>query len=160
MPECWQDWNALEEVTEVTEGLEWMLDGRRGLEGRLTRSSFRSSADFFCLCTWVDNLFSASASLQGPSNILKDFEQQLQRQWRIEIKPSFQAYIRVIGSTKLPANSEKWPLCDELSVLGHVLRDDGSTRSCWNRSHVSMSELAQRYRISPWMIESDCSQKL
>ena len=49
MPGCWQDWNGLEEVTEVTEGLEWMLDGRRGLEGHPTRSSFRSSADFLCL---------------------------------------------------------------------------------------------------------------
>ena len=39
------DWNGLDEVMEVTQGLEWMLDGRRGLEGRLTRSSFVSSAD-------------------------------------------------------------------------------------------------------------------
>ena len=23
MPGCWKDWNGLEEVTEVTEGLEW-----------------------------------------------------------------------------------------------------------------------------------------
>ena len=42
MPGWWKDWNGLEEVTE---GLEWMLDGRRGLEGRPTRSSFRSVAD-------------------------------------------------------------------------------------------------------------------
>ena len=45
MSGCGKDWNGLEEVTEVTEGLDWMLDGRRGLEEIPTRSSFRSSAD-------------------------------------------------------------------------------------------------------------------
>jgi hypothetical protein len=41
MPGCWQDWRGLEEVTEVTEVTA-------GLGEILTRSSFRSLADYLC----------------------------------------------------------------------------------------------------------------
>jgi hypothetical protein len=55
VPGCWQDWNRLEEVTEVTEGMGGY--GRRGLEEILTRSSFRSSADFSMLFPRRSELF-------------------------------------------------------------------------------------------------------
>ena len=106
--------------------------------GHWRQWAYEAGGDFFCLCTWVDNLFSASASLHGAINILEDFEHQLQSKWRMKIKPTSRACMRARGSTEQPTDSVKWPLCDKFCVLGHLLQDDGSIRSCWSRARVSM----------------------
>ena len=100
--------------------------------------AFRAAGDHFCLCSWVDNLFAASASLHGAISILEDFEDQLQSKWRMKIKPSSRACMRARGSDELPADPVKWPLCHQFIVLGHSLDDDGSIRSCWRRARASM----------------------
>ena len=102
------------------------------------RWGFKAEGEYFCLCSWVDNLFSASASLSGAICILEDFEDQLQTRWRMKIKPSSRACMRARGSDELPGNPDKWPLCDQFIVLGHSLDDDGSIRSCWSRARASM----------------------
>lgn len=42
---------------------------------------FHAGSDVMCLCTWVDNLFSAPGSLAGAICILEDFEEQLESKW-------------------------------------------------------------------------------
>ena len=52
------------------------------------RHGFHADGASLCLCTWVDNLFSSSDSLDGAIFILEDFESQLRSVWRMGIKSS------------------------------------------------------------------------
>ena len=99
---------------------------------------FSADEQCFSMCTWVDNLFSASTSLHGAISILEDFEQQLESKWGMSIKPSSRACMRARGSEEMPIDGVKWPLVSEFVVLGHVLKDDGSIRPCWTRARTSM----------------------
>ena len=102
------------------------------------RHGFHANQVALCMCTWVDNLFSASASLQGAIYILEDFEAQLHLHWKMDIKPSSRCCMVAAGCKEVPANNGRWPLKDSFLVLGHMLQSTGSIRACWSRSRASM----------------------
>ena len=90
------------------------------------------------MCTWVDNLFSASDSLDGAIAILEDFESHLNMEWQMRIKPSSRCCMVAAGSLQVPADPRRWPIRDTFVVLGHILQSTGSIRACWSRSRAAM----------------------
>ena len=102
------------------------------------RHGFHTSELSLCMCTWVDNLFSASDSLDGAISILEDFESHLKTNWQMNIKPTSRSCMVAAGSVQVPAEAERWPLKDTFVVLGHILQPTGSIRACWSRSRAVM----------------------
>ena len=86
---------------------------------------YRAGENILSVCSYVDNLFSASSSLHGAVSILEDFEQQLEAKWSLKIKPSSRSCMLAAGS-QVQSTSLKWPLCNSFLVLGHVLQENGS----------------------------------
>jgi hypothetical protein len=99
---------------------------------------FQTSSSPLCLCTWVDNLFSASDSLAVATYILDDFELQLQHQWHMKIKDSSRCCMVADGNVDVPDNIDRWPLVDTFIVLGHSVQSNGSIRACWSQARSSM----------------------
>ena len=99
---------------------------------------FRAGDSTFCVCTWVDNLFSASTSLDGAVWILEDFENCLNQEWNLQVKPSSRNCMVARGNQKTPADPNKWPLVEVFPVLGHLIQENGSVRACWNNARRSM----------------------
>ena len=99
---------------------------------------FHAGSDVMCLCTWVDNLFSASDSLAGAICILEDFEEQLESKWDMRIKPSSRSCMCAQGNSENPTDPTKWPLRSSFVVLGHYLQENGSVRECWSKARSSM----------------------
>eukprot|EP00959_Pyramimonas_sp_CCMP1952_P334685 7008680-Pyramimonas_sp.AAC.1 len=52
------------------------------------RHGFQAAGCRLTVATYVDNIFSAGASLNVAINILEDFEAQLESVWDLKIKPS------------------------------------------------------------------------
>ena len=102
------------------------------------RLGYHAGRDVFCLCTWADNLFSASRSLAGAIEILEDFETQLLTKWGMGIKPSSRSCMVAEGSIEAPVDVSKWPLVKVFPVLGHHLQSNGSIRECWTRTRAAM----------------------
>ena len=136
----------------VTGRCEGGLTGSRvaGLFGRIPVEStmaerrlvwrargFQADDHVLCVCSYVDNLFSASGSLHGAISILDDFEAQLERNWGLRIKPSSRSCMAAAGTgpEELP---EKWPRVHEFAALGHTLQDTGSIRACWQNTRAAM----------------------
>ena len=69
---------------------------------------FHVGSDTMCLCTWIDNLFSASDCLGGAIAILEDFENELQRHWQLKIKLSSRSCMAARGNSEVPADKAKW----------------------------------------------------
>lgn len=90
------------------------------------------------VCTYVDNLFSVGRTLASAILILEDFESILQSVWGLKIKDSSRMCMTPFGSDELTRNPAKWPQVSEFPVLGHVLQDNGSTRSCWQKTSKQM----------------------
>ena len=99
---------------------------------------FQTGSSPLCLCTWVDNLFSASSSLAGAIYILEDFESQLQKHWHMNIKGSSRCCMVSDGNLDVPDDGDRWPLVDTFIVLGHAVQSSGSIRACWSRARSSM----------------------
>jgi len=99
---------------------------------------FRTDSSPLCLCTWVDNLFSASDSLAGALYILDDFESQLQQHWHMNIKRSSRCCMVSDGNLDIPEDVDRWPLVDTFIVLGHAVQSSGSIRACWARARSTM----------------------
>ena len=83
------------------------------------------------VCTYVDNLFSCSTSVQGAINILEDFEDQLQRRWGLFIKPSSRMVMPCKGSRETSRDSIRWPLASTFPCLGHMRQADAGIRQCY-----------------------------
>jgi len=98
---------------------------------------YKAGVDVLTVCSYVDNLFSAAASLHGAVSILEDFEEQLRSKWNLQIKPSSRCCMVAVGSPD-QQTSPKWPLSNSFPVLGHVLQDSGSIRACWKRTRTLM----------------------
>ena len=99
---------------------------------------FQTNSAPLCMCTWVDNLFSASGSLSGALYILDDFEAQLQQHWHMNIKSSSRCCMVSDGNLDIPEDTDRWPLVDTFIVLGHAIQSSGSIRACWSRARTSM----------------------
>jgi hypothetical protein len=99
---------------------------------------FQTGSSPLCMCTWVDNLFSASESLSGAIYILEDFEKQLQQHWHMNIKQSSRCCMVSDGNSDTPDDKDRWPLVDTFIVLGHAIQSNGSIRACWSRARSSM----------------------
>ena len=110
----------------------------RDRHGLWRRHGFRTDVDRLTVATYVDNIYSAGSSLAGAITILEDFEAQLNKEWGLQIKPASRSCIVPRGSTEFSYDSGKWPLCSEFNTLGHILQDNGSTRSCWINTSRSM----------------------
>jgi len=119
------------------------------------RWGYKAGGNVLSVCSYVDNLFSASSSLHGAISILEDFEQQLEERWGLKIKPSSRSCMPAAGS-QVQSTALKWPQCNSFHVLGHVLQHNGSIRNCWRRTRNLMwksfwanpgSKLA--HRLSP-----------
>ncbi|CAK0910579.1 unnamed protein product [Prorocentrum cordatum] len=136
----------------VTGPCEGCLTGNRvaGLFGRIPVEStmaerrlvwrakgFQADDHVLCVCSYVDNLFSASGSLHGAISILDDIEAQLERNWGLHIKPSSRSCMAAAGTGpgELPS---KWPRVHEFTALGHTLQDTGSIRACWQNARAAM----------------------
>ena len=102
------------------------------------RHGFHTENSTLCLCSWVDNLFSASHSLSGAICILEDFESQLNEHWGMNIKASSRCCMVSDGNPNVPDNADRWPLVDTFLVLGHAIQSNGSIRACWTRARTSM----------------------
>ena len=94
------------------------------------RWGFKADHAVLCAASYVDNLFSASQSVQGAISILEDFELQLESKWDLKIKPSSRSCMAAAGCPDI-STSEKWPQADTFHLLGHVLHSTGSIRNCW-----------------------------
>jgi len=105
---------------------------------RWRRLGYHAGQHVFCLCTWVDNLFSASDSLSGAISMLEDFEKQLRTKWSMGIKPTSRSCMVAEGNPDVPADLDRWPLVTAFPVLGHHLQANGSIRECWSRARASM----------------------
>ena len=90
------------------------------------------------MCSWVDNLFSASDSLAGAIYILEDFETELCMQWGMQIKTSSRCCMVAEGNQEVPLDIDRWPMVDTFVVLGHAIQSNGSIRACWARARNSM----------------------
>jgi len=88
------------------------------------------------------------------------------------------------GSVEKPQNGQKWSLRSSFGVLGHILDDNGSTASCWEKTRRAMwrayfancrkcankscaMQLLQRavtpvfdYRNTRWPAHADLSQSI
>ena len=102
------------------------------------RHGFQTDSSPLCLCTWVDNLFSASDSLSSAIYILEDFESQLQQHWHMNIKASSRCCMVSDGNLDVPDDRDRWPLVDTFIVLGHAVQSSGSIRACWSKARSSM----------------------
>jgi hypothetical protein len=102
------------------------------------RYGYQTKASPLCLCSWVDNLFSASDSLHGAIHILEDFESHLNQHWSMNIKASSRSCMVSEGNLQVPDNADRWPLVDTFIVLGHAIQSGGSVRACWTRARASM----------------------
>ena len=103
-----------------------------------TRFGFHAGNDVFSVCTWVDNIFSASDSLHGAISILEDFQVQLETKWNLRIKDSSRCCMAAMGNRETAHDLAKWPAVDVFPVLGHKLQSDGSVRACWTAARSSM----------------------
>ena len=100
------------------------------------KHGFAAGSNVLCICTYVDNLFSASKTLDGAISILEDFETHLNEKWDLRIKQNSRACMVAAGA--LPLQSEKWPCVNQFNALGHLLTMNGSIRPCWLRTKRSM----------------------
>ena len=99
---------------------------------------FKTDGCPLCLCTWVDNLFSASASLDGAIYILEDFETQLEQRWHMSIKAASRCCMVAQGNVQVPRDVGRWPVVNTFAVLGHLIESTGSIRACWTRARSAM----------------------
>ena len=110
---------------------------------------FSTPSQSLTVCTWVDNIFSASSTLDGAIFILEDFEMHLNKNWNLKMKPTSRACMTPRGSSLVPDDSGKWPLCSEFSVLGHVLQDNGDSTFFGNCAAKSakLCNVESRFRL-------------
>jgi hypothetical protein len=91
------------------------------------------------LCTYVDNVYTASPTLAGAVFILEDFEKSLNSRWGQVIKQSSRSVMLCSG---LPDDATicniKWPRVTEFNCLGHVLQNNSSIRSCFTNTKANM----------------------
>jgi len=102
------------------------------------RSGFSTTDRTLMVAAYVDNIYSAGASLDDAINILEDFAQHLQSTWGLNIKPSSRSCMTARGCHEVPVDAERWQLCSEFHVLGHILQDNGSTNACWTNTSKNM----------------------
>ena len=102
------------------------------------RHGFKAGTHTLTVATYVDNIYSAGASLHDAIAILEDFEAHLQTHWGLRIKPSSRMCLVPRGNHELPRNDGKWPLHAEFTALGHTLQDNGSTQMCWQNTAKAM----------------------
>ena len=76
---------------------------------------------------WVDNLYTPAMSAANAMAKIDEFEELLQRRWRLSFKPSSKL-VTVNGppSTQRPTTHGSWSYVDEFPVLGHVIEADGA----------------------------------
>ena len=87
-----------------------------------------------CCASYVDNCFAVSTNPAGAICILEDLESVLKDKWRLIMKPSSRSHVEARGGNRGSLNEEKWSRHDTLNVLGYLLQDKGSVRSCWVRT--------------------------
>jgi len=101
-------------------------------------SGFSTADRTLVVARYVDNIYSAGRSLDHAIDIMDHFEQHLQTTWGLSIKPSSRTCMTPRGCRQVPRDAEKWQLCSEFHVLGHVLQDNGSTNACWTNTSSNM----------------------
>ena len=88
--------------------------------------------------SYVDNLFSCSASAEGAIRILEDAEVFINQRWGHKMKPSSKMVMPVRGSTVNFVPPREWQVVTEFMVLGHIIADNGSTVPCLRQTEVSV----------------------
>jgi hypothetical protein len=102
------------------------------------RHGYNASTCTLTVCTDVDNIYSASRSLEGALTILEDFADQLRIHWRLNIKASSRQCMVPRGSAETVSDADRWKQVREFLVLGHILDDNGYTASCWRATSRAM----------------------
>ena len=87
------------------------------------------------LSTYVDNVYAAGKSCYAVSAILDDASSFLSVQWGLEFKQCSQMVMAPSNALDLDVtDSRRWPVVDEMEVLGHLLQCDSGIESCFQRT--------------------------
>ena len=88
--------------------------------------------------TWVDNYYSFGSSLSNAVTIAEAFENELLTAWHLKIKPSIRSVIGPDPQAGDEVCSEKWPMHEEVDILGHLITANCSPWPCYRRTEKKM----------------------
>ena len=87
------------------------------------------------LYTYVDNCFAAARSCHAVTEMLDDVEQFLSTEWGLSIKPSSRLVMVPHRSPDASVKDpEKYPIVENMKVLGHILQSDGGVNLCFDNT--------------------------
>ena len=91
------------------------------------------------VATFVNNLYAISSNIFNAVDIMEDLERHLASNWGLQIKATSRSVLVAAGRQVPEAhNSEKWPVQNVFTVLGHRLDNRGSAWPCWEATKRSM----------------------
>ena len=90
------------------------------------------------ICTYVDNLYSASASVGGAIQILEDAAQHIHTTWGQCMKPSSRLLMPCRGNSDELPDVSRWKVVKIFPALGHLIQDDSQVRACFNATRAAM----------------------
>ena len=100
---------------------------------------FETPTATLTMCTYVDNLFTASKSAHMASLLLQDAADELMSTWSLSIKPSSRMIMVADGADDhSTCDPDIWPICTNMEALGHLLENDGSVNACFTRTVRNM----------------------
>ena len=80
-----------------------------------------TDAAIVTFASWVDNYYAFGASVSHAVAIAESFEDVLLQDWNLEIKPSSRSVIGPDPEADEEICTEKWPMHEEVEVLGHLV---------------------------------------
>jgi len=87
------------------------------------------------MSTYVDNVYVAGKSCFAVTSILDDASDFLLANWGLHFKASSQMVMAPLGCQDFDVTDEsKWPLVDQMDVLGHCLQNDCGIEACFQRA--------------------------
>ena len=87
---------------------------------------------------WVDNDYAFGSSLSNAVVIAESFENELLREWHLQIKPSSRSVIGPDPHTDNEVCNQKWPMHEQVNVLGHLITANCSPWPCFRRTEKKM----------------------
>ena len=88
--------------------------------------------------SWVDNYYTFGSSVSNAIRIAESFENELLREWRLKIKPTSRSVIGLDAQSDNEACRQKWPMHEEVEILGHIVAANCSPWPCFRRTERKM----------------------
>ena len=107
-----------------------VLDCFAACETVFAEQCFRYDAGQLSAASWVDNLFTVSASTFGSEVMMEAIRAHLWQRWELELKPGSGTTIAAKGQQHCPPVEPFYRRVQSLEAMGHIIERDGGSHSC------------------------------